>query len=75
MAITFVRLFVMPAIGIGVVTAAEHFGFLPPGDKMFKFVLLLQHSMPSSILAGDLRVPLRCPFDVFVGNGPVRRVV
>lgn len=27
-------------------------GFLPVGNNVFKFVLLLQHTMPSSILAG-----------------------
>jgi predicted permease len=51
-AITFTRLFLIPPMGMSVVLMADKFGFLPPGNKMFKFVLLLQHSMPSSILAG-----------------------
>ncbi|XP_002977054.2 protein PIN-LIKES 2 [Selaginella moellendorffii] len=48
------RLVVLPAIGIGVVVAANRGGFLPQGDKMFHFVLLLQHAMPSSILMAGL---------------------
>jgi hypothetical protein len=35
-----------------VVTLAERLGFFPKGDTMFKFVLLLQHSMPTSVLSG-----------------------
>jgi predicted permease len=51
-AITFTRLFLLPPIGIAVVLTADRLGFLPPHDKMFRFVLLLQQSMPTSILAG-----------------------
>ncbi|KAJ7560645.1 hypothetical protein O6H91_04G138700 [Diphasiastrum complanatum] len=51
-AITFVRLCLSPLIGLGVVLMADKLKLLPPNDKMFRFVLLLQHSMPSSILAG-----------------------
>ncbi|KAJ7541936.1 hypothetical protein O6H91_10G082300 [Diphasiastrum complanatum] len=50
--ITFVRLFVTPLLGLGVVLSADKLGLLPPNDKMFRFVLLLQHTMPTSILAG-----------------------
>lgn len=46
------RLFVLPLIGIGVVTLAEKWMFLIPGDAMFKFVLLLQYTTPSAILLG-----------------------
>ncbi|KAJ7570267.1 hypothetical protein O6H91_01G112400 [Diphasiastrum complanatum] len=51
-AITLARLLLIPPIGIGVVIMAEKLGLLPPDDNMFRFVVLLQHSMPSSILAG-----------------------
>lgn len=51
-AITFTRLFLLPPVGIVIVFTADRLGFLPPNDKMFQFVLLLQQSMPTSILAG-----------------------
>lgn len=51
-AIVVTRLLVIPPIGIATVLTAEKLGFLPVGNKVFKFVLLLQHTMPSSILAG-----------------------
>lgn len=46
------RLFLVPPTGLGIVTLADKLGFLPPNDKMFRFVLLLQHTMPTSVLAG-----------------------
>ncbi|KAL2330462.1 hypothetical protein Fmac_018043 [Flemingia macrophylla] len=51
-AIIFGRLLLVPPVGLGIVTLADKLGFLPPDDKMFRFVLLLQHSMPTSVLAG-----------------------
>lgn len=51
-AIIFGRLFLVPPAGLGIVTLADKLGFLPPNDKMFRFVLLLQHTMPTSVLAG-----------------------
>ncbi|KAF7825384.1 protein PIN-LIKES 6 [Senna tora] len=51
-AIIFARLVLVPSAGIGIVMLADKLGFLPPDDKMFRFVLLLQHSMPTSVLAG-----------------------
>jgi hypothetical protein len=51
-AITFARLLLVPPIGLAVVMSADKLGFLPANDKMFRFVLLLQHTMPTSILAG-----------------------
>lgn len=41
-AIIFGRLLLVPSAGLGIVTLADKLGFLPAGDKMFKFVLLLQ---------------------------------
>ncbi|XP_072955137.1 protein PIN-LIKES 6-like [Typha angustifolia] len=46
------RLVLVPPAGLGIVTLADKLGFLPKGDKMFKFVLLLQHTMPTSVLSG-----------------------
>lgn len=54
-AIIFGRLVLVPPVGLGIVTLADYLGFLPAGDKMFRFVLLLQHSMPTSVLAGNIR--------------------
>ncbi|KAK4749537.1 hypothetical protein SAY87_026986 [Trapa incisa] len=51
-AIIFGRLLLVPPAGLGIVMLADKLGFLPAGDKMFRFVLLLQHSMPTSILSG-----------------------
>lgn len=51
-AIIFGRLVLVPPIGLGMVTLADKLGFLPAGDKMFRFVLLLQYSMPTSVLSG-----------------------
>ncbi|KAL0926892.1 hypothetical protein M5K25_003145 [Dendrobium thyrsiflorum] len=51
-AILFARLVLVPPTGLGIVTLADKLGFLPDGDKMFRFVLLLQHTMPTSVLSG-----------------------
>lgn len=51
-AIVFARLLLVPPVGFGIVMLADKLGFLPPDDKMFRFVLLLQHSMPTSVLSG-----------------------
>ncbi|XP_077214452.1 protein PIN-LIKES 6-like [Tasmannia lanceolata] len=51
-AIIFARLILVPPVGLGIVTLADKLGFLPEGDKMFRFVLLLQHTMPTSVLSG-----------------------
>ncbi|XP_019098306.1 PREDICTED: protein PIN-LIKES 6 isoform X2 [Camelina sativa] len=51
-AIIFGRLVLVPPVGLGIVTLADKLGFLPAEDKMFRFVLLLQHTMPTSVLSG-----------------------
>lgn len=51
-AIIFARLVLVPPTGLGIVMLADKLGVLPPNDKMFRFVLLLQHTMPTSVLAG-----------------------
>jgi predicted permease len=52
--ISLTRLVLLPPIGIGVVMLAHKLGVIPPGDKMFMFVLLLQHTMPTAILSGAM---------------------
>ncbi|CAI5534054.1 unnamed protein product [Closterium sp. Naga37s-1] len=52
LAVVVTRLLVVPLLGIAIVLSADRLGLLPPGDKMFRFVLLLQHAMPSSIQIG-----------------------
>ena len=52
-AIIFGRLVLVPPAGLGIVTLADKLGFLPEGDKMFKFIVLLQHAMPTSVLSGN----------------------
>ncbi|GMH10061.1 hypothetical protein Nepgr_011902 [Nepenthes gracilis] len=51
-AIIFGRLVLVPAAGLGIVMLADKLGFLPPDDTMLRFVLLLQHTMPTSVLSG-----------------------
>lgn len=51
-AIIFGRLVLVPPMGLGIVMLADKLGCLPPDDKMFRFVLLLQYTMPTSVLAG-----------------------
>lgn len=48
------RLVVLPLFGIGVVALADQMHLLVEGDMMFRFVLLLQYSMPSAILLGAI---------------------
>lgn len=51
-AIIFGRLVLVPPAGLGIVAVADKLGLFPRDDKMFKFVLLLQHTMPTSVLSG-----------------------
>ncbi|KAK4423484.1 protein PIN-LIKES 2 [Sesamum alatum] len=48
------RLLVLPLIGIGIVVLSEKLHFLVDSDRMYKFVLLLQYTMPSAILLGTI---------------------
>ncbi|KAK8619325.1 hypothetical protein V6N13_133287 [Hibiscus sabdariffa] len=52
-AIIVARLCLVPPAGLGIVMLADKLGFLTAGDMMFRFVLLLQHSMPTSVLSGE----------------------
>lgn len=53
-ATVFARLILVPPVGLGIVLLADKLGFLPADDNMFRFVLLLQHSMPTSVLSGTV---------------------
>ncbi|KAL2645270.1 hypothetical protein R1flu_012857 [Riccia fluitans] len=48
------RLLLIPMMGIGVVQSAEYLGYIPAGDQMFKFVLLMHYTMPTAILCGAM---------------------
>nr|CAD1838192.1 unnamed protein product [Ananas comosus var. bracteatus] len=50
--ITVARLLILPFIGIGVVALADKLNILIVGDKMYRFVLLLQYTTPTAILLG-----------------------
>lgn len=52
--ITVTRLLVLPLVGIGVVALADKLHLLGEADQMFRFVLLLQYTMPSAILLGAI---------------------
>ncbi|KAL3838822.1 hypothetical protein ACJIZ3_023413 [Penstemon smallii] len=47
-AVICVRYLILPVIGIFVVKAASHFGFLP-SDPLFHFVLLIQYTLPPAM--------------------------
>ena len=53
-AVAVARLLVSPLLGLGVVWAADKLHVLPAEDPLMRFVLLLHHAMPSSILAGAM---------------------
>lgn len=48
------RLLVLPTLGIGVVLLADKLNLLIEGDRMFRFVILLQYTTPSAILFGAI---------------------
>lgn len=48
------RLLFLPVLGIGIVSFADKLNILVDGDKMYRFVLLLQYTTPSAILLGAI---------------------
>ncbi|XP_061362918.1 protein PIN-LIKES 3-like [Gastrolobium bilobum] len=46
--ITLVRFIALPAIGIGIVKGAIHFGLIHP-DPLYQFLLLLQYALPPAV--------------------------
>ncbi|KAK6146808.1 hypothetical protein DH2020_020677 [Rehmannia glutinosa] len=48
------RLLILPLVGIWIVVLADKMHLLVDGDKMYKFVLLLQYTTPSAILLGAI---------------------
>lgn len=52
--ITVARLLVLPLVGMGVVALADKLNFLVDGDRMYRFVLLLQYTTPTAILLGAI---------------------
>ncbi|CAL9105908.1 unnamed protein product [Musa acuminata var. zebrina] len=72
-AIIFGRLVLVPPAGLGIVTVADKLGLFPRGDKMFKFVLLLQHTMPTSVLSGINFLHLLVPDAIWCRSAPASR--
>ncbi|KAM6570542.1 hypothetical protein CsatB_018527 [Cannabis sativa] len=52
--ISVVRLLLLPIFGIGIVAMADKLNFLVVGDRMYRFVLLMQYTTPSAILLGAI---------------------
>ncbi|XP_062111053.1 protein PIN-LIKES 2 [Humulus lupulus] len=52
--ISVARLLLLPIFGIGIVTLADKLNFLVAGDRMYRFVLLMQYTTPSAILLGAI---------------------
>ncbi|XP_041009687.1 protein PIN-LIKES 2-like [Juglans microcarpa x Juglans regia] len=52
--ISIARLLVLPVLGIGIVALSDKMNLLVQGDAMYRFVLLLQYTMPSAILLGAI---------------------
>ena len=52
--ITITRLILLPLFGMGIVALADKLNFLVAGDRMYRFVLLMQHTTPSAILLGAI---------------------
>ncbi|KAL3845033.1 hypothetical protein ACJIZ3_002436 [Penstemon smallii] len=52
-AVIFVRYIILPAVGIFVVKAASHLGFIP-SDPLFHFVLLIQFTLPPATNIGTM---------------------
>ncbi|KAG0449388.1 hypothetical protein HPP92_027341 [Vanilla planifolia] len=48
------RLLILPCFGIGIVALADWMQLLLQDDQMYRFVLLLQYTMPSAILLGAI---------------------
>ncbi|KAL8549964.1 hypothetical protein ACS0TY_008697 [Phlomoides rotata] len=52
-AVIIVRYVILPAVGIGVVKAAAHLGFLP-SHPLYHFVLMIQFTLPPSMNIGTM---------------------
>ncbi|KAL8549965.1 hypothetical protein ACS0TY_008697 [Phlomoides rotata] len=56
-AVIIVRYVILPAVGIGVVKAAAHLGFLP-SHPLYHFVLMIQFTLPPSMNIGSSIISL-----------------
>ncbi|PIN17221.1 putative membrane protein [Handroanthus impetiginosus] len=52
-AVLCVRYIILPIIGIGIVKAASHLGFLP-SDPLYHFVLMIQFTLPPAMSIGTM---------------------
>jgi hypothetical protein len=55
--IIIVRYILLPVIGIWIVKGAGQLGFLPP-DPLFKFVLMVQYTLPPAMNIGKQAITL-----------------
>ncbi|KAI3462307.1 hypothetical protein Pfo_018970 [Paulownia fortunei] len=53
LAVILVRYIILPGVGIGVVKAASHLGFLP-SDPLYHFVLMIQFTLPPAMNIGTM---------------------
>lgn len=60
MGIIIVRLCALPVIGMMMIKIAHDFGFLPE-DPLFRFVLMVQYTMPTAMNVGPYSLTPRCP--------------
>nr|CAB3502141.1 unnamed protein product [Digitaria exilis] len=56
-----IRYIVLPACGIGVVTLATKLGFLPR-SPLYRYVLLLQSTVPPAMSIGNATAPVTCQY-------------
>ena len=49
-----IRYVALPVIGMGVVRVAHGIGFLPRGDPMYRYVLMMQFAVPPAMNIGTL---------------------
>lgn len=52
-AVICVRYLILPAVGIGIVKVAAHFGFLAE-DPLYHFILMIQYSLPPAMSIGTM---------------------
>lgn len=52
-----VRYVALPIVGIGIVKAAHHVGFVG-SDSLYRFVLLIQYSLPPAMAIGMIIYPM-----------------
>jgi hypothetical protein len=70
-----VRFIALPAIGIGIVKGAIHFGLIHP-DPLYQFILLLQFALPPAVAMSKLfnKLNKKKIFQFLCSAGPYRAI-